>query len=367
MAVGDDIGTVLDERGDTLETVFWGLVFLFTVALFFIEFGIGVLEPDEAGLLPIATIVDFKQTMFLTAILGGGGVVLLLTYALIRYSTAFRDEPAPLRPGEGSFKFVVYVLAVLAIVGTTIFIGAATLAQTDEASAATAAEKYGVEQRLDMHVTGAQWFWRFDVDGIPGAQADQVVLPADTLIVFQTTSADVIHSFAIKELGITKDALPGQTNRAWFYVGHVEGETELTYTTQDGTTATVPADSYDVRCAELCGKGHSKMVATVYVVSPEDYEAYAQANGGEAAFQSTGVSDGEGDDHAEEEGGHDEAEAGATNETDDHDETDEATDETTSDGQNESSSDGQTESSGDGHDDSSDDHQAVAAPLEVTP
>ena len=313
MAIGDEFDSVVDERGDTLEAVFWGLVFLFTVGLFFLEFGIGVLEPEEEGLLPIATIVDFKQTMFLTALLGGGGVVVLITYAIFRYSSAFRDEPAPLTPGQGSFKFMIFVLAVMAIVGTTVFVGASTLAQTDEASPADAAAQHGVEQRLDMHVTAAQWYWRFDVAGIPGASGERVVLPADTLIVFETTSADVIHSFSIKELGITKDAIPGQTNQAWFYVGHVEGETELTYTTEDGGTRSVVADTYEVRCAELCGKGHSDMIGTVYVVSPEAYEEYAHAQGGEAAFESTGV--GEAGGH--EEDGH--SEESSSDSGDDHD------------------------------------------------
>jgi len=157
---------------------------------------------------------------------------------------------------------------VLAVVSTTIFVGAGTLAQTDEASPADAAERLGVDREVEMGVVAGQWFWRFDVDGVPPTQGERVVLPADTIIQFKTTSADVIHSFAIKELGITKDAMPGQVNQAWFYVGEIEGETQLSFTTQNGQTQTVAADTYQVRCAELCGKGHSKMIATVYIINP---------------------------------------------------------------------------------------------------
>lgn len=303
MALGDRIGTVRDERGDALETVFWGVVFLFTLVLFYYEFALGVLEPEEAGLFPVSTIVDFKQGLFLTALVGGGGVVLLIVYAMFRYSAGFRDRPAPLSPGQGRFKLWVYVLAVLMVVSTTMFVGAATLAQTDEATPTDAAERIGASQRLDMEVQAGQWFWRFDVAGIPMTQGEKVVLPARTLIVFETTSADVIHSFSIKELGITKDAIPGQSNSAWFYVGEVHGETNI-----DAGGETVAADAYEVRCAELCGKGHSRMISTIYIVTPEAYKTWAHATGGEAAFEQTGFGEEGGHEdeggHSDEEGGH---------------------------------------------------------------
>ncbi|WP_396610645.1 hypothetical protein ACH9L7_10415 [Haloferax sp. S1W] len=294
MAADRAVETGPDERGDRLESLLWGSVFLFTFALFVYEFGYGILEPEEEGLFPVSTIIDFKQTMFLAALVGGGLFVALIIWSVYRHSVGVRERAAPMLPGQGRLMLSVFVLAVLVIMSTTIFVGASTLAQTDEASPADAAEQTGASQQLHMEVTASQWFWRFDVDGIPHSQGERVVLPADTLIVFDTTSADVIHSFAIKELGITKDALPAQSNRAWFYVGEVHGETTI----QAGEE-TIPADRYEVRCAELCGKGHSGMIASVYIVSPEDYQTWAQAQGGEAAFEPTGVS---GDGHAEGDG-----------------------------------------------------------------
>lgn len=294
-----DIGIVPDERGDVLEAVFWGSVFLFTLLLFIFEFGLGVIEPEEAGLFPIATIIDFKQSMFLTALIGGGGAVALIVYAVYRYSSGVRARPSTMQPGHGRFRLSIFVLGVLVIMTTTMFVGAATLAQTDEASPQAAAEQIGASQQLHMDVQASQWFWRFDVEGIPYTQGERVVLPANTLIVFQTTSADVMHSFAIKSLGITKDAVPAQQNQAWFFVDEVHGETQI-----PAGDATVAADTYEVRCAELCGKGHSKMIATMYVVSQEDYHTWAEAQGGEAALESTGLAGGE--EHEEEEGGHDE-------------------------------------------------------------
>lgn len=340
MAFDDDIGAVVDERGDSLEALFWGSVFLFTAALFFWEFGLGAVESGNVNIQPIGAITDFAQTMWLAALVGGGGVVLLIVYAVFRYSSGMRERPERLSPGEGSLKFTVFVLAVTAIMATTVFVGASTLAQTDEATAGDAAERYAVDREVEMSVTAAQWFWRFDVEGVPGAQGEHVVLPGDTIVQFQTTSADVIHSFAIKELGITKDAVPGQVNKGWFYVGEVDGETELTVT-NNGSTEQMAADSYEVRCAELCGKGHSKMLATVYIVSPDDYRTYVEANGGnpDGAFSvpDDGIQVGEqttpGDD------GHDEGSG------DGHDE-----------GSGDGSGDGHDDGTDEGHDDSGGDH-----------
>lgn len=283
MAAGDRLGTVVDERGDVVETVLWGVVFLFTLALFFWEFGLGALESGESVLQPIGDITEFAQTMWFAALVGGGGVVALIVFSVFRYSSGVRAQPERLSPRQGALKFAVFLLAVLVVVSTVVFVGAATLSQTDEANAAEAAARHGVDREVEMSVLASQWFWRFQVEGVPVSQSERVVLPADTVIQFQTTSADVIHSFSIKHLGITKDAMPAQANQAWFYVGNVSGEDEVTFTTTDGTTTTsVPADTYEVRCAELCGKGHSKMLATIYVVSPEDYRTWVEAKGGHA-------------------------------------------------------------------------------------
>jgi len=358
MAAGDRIGRVVDERGDTLEALLWGGVFLFTLVLFFYEFGIGALHAGEGVLQPIGAITEFAQTMWLSALVGGGGVVGLIVFAVFRYSAGVRDEPEPLRPGQGSLKFTVFTLGVLAIVGTTIFVGASTLAQTDEATVTDAAEMHSVDQEAELSVVAAQWFWRFDVAGVPGAQAEQVVLPADTIVQFQTTSADVIHSFAIKELGITKDAFPGQLNQGWFYVGHVEGETELTVTGPNGTTHHIAADTYQVRCAELCGKGHSEMRGTMYVVANEDYHTWLEAQGASPDEVLTTPDDGiqVGEPVVPGSGGHDdgghaegdssgESSSGSSSESGGHDEG------------------GETTASG-GHDEgSSEDSHSLAAPL----
>jgi cytochrome c oxidase subunit 2 len=67
---------------------------------------------------------------------------------------------------------------------------------------------------------------------------------------------DVIHSWWIPSLGGKIDAIPGTTNETWF-----QAESEGTYAGQ---------------CAELCGVEHARMLATVEVVSQDQFDAWLE-------------------------------------------------------------------------------------------
>ncbi len=81
-------------------------------------------------------------------------------------------------------------------------------------------------------------------------------------VVVVLTSEDVIHSFWVPVLRVKQDAVPGLTIRAWFQ-------------------ATVPGE-YELGCAELCGMGHYRMRARVFIHTQAEYDAWAhqQAQGG---------------------------------------------------------------------------------------
>lgn len=254
------------------SAAFWGVVVLFGLGMFLWDFGNVTLAAVPEG-QPIGVIHDLRLLLTIIAMLGGGATVAIIGYVVYRYSNPNRGSPATMEPGEGRYTVSMYTVGVVFLMLMTVFMGAGALAQTDEAQ--NPVQQVDTTRELSMDVVAGQWFWRFEVDGMPVAQGNRVVLPADTVIHFSITSADVIHSFAIQELGVKKDAVPGQQNRGWFYVEHVEGETTI----QAGDHS-IPADTYQVNCAELCGKGHSQMVGQVAFVSPEDYETWVEANGG---------------------------------------------------------------------------------------
>ena len=78
----------------------------------------------------------------------------------------------------------------------------------------------------------------------------------------ELSSEDVIHSFFVPEWRLKQDAVPGMNITAWF---------EATKTGE-----------FELGCAELCGMGHYKMRARVFVHTPDEYKAWVaqQAAGG---------------------------------------------------------------------------------------
>jgi cytochrome c oxidase subunit 2 len=110
-------------------------------------------------------------------------------------------------------------------------------------------------QGLNIKVVGQQYLWRYDYPG-PGRLSayHTMVVPTNTTVTLDITSADVQHSFWIPELFGKADAVPGHINDMWFKV------------TEEGT--------YRGNCAELCGENHSQMIGAVKAVSPEAFRAW---------------------------------------------------------------------------------------------
>jgi heme/copper-type cytochrome/quinol oxidase subunit 2 len=84
-----------------------------------------------------------------------------------------------------------------------------------------------------------------------------MVVPENRLVELTIDSEDVAHSWWIPAFGPKSDAIPGQTNHAWFKVKPT------------GTTRTFVG-----QCSELCGVLHAKMLQTVKVVPAGDYTSW---------------------------------------------------------------------------------------------
>lgn len=82
-----------------------------------------------------------------------------------------------------------------------------------------------------------------------------MVAPANTTVVLNITSNDVIHSWWIPALGGKVDAVPGYTTYTWF-------------------RAPRAGAIYRGQCAQLCGRQHAFMIAYVKIVTPAQYLAW---------------------------------------------------------------------------------------------
>jgi cytochrome c oxidase subunit 2 len=121
---------------------------------------------------------------------------------------------------------------------------------------------------LRVEVFAQQFAWKFVYPGQENLKANELVLPLNRGVEIELTSADVLHSFWIPEMGQKQDAVPGM-------------KTSIVITpTRVG--------SYSLVCTELCGLGHATMRAPVRVLSQADWQAWvdeqhAAAGGGGAA------------------------------------------------------------------------------------
>ena len=131
---------------------------------------------------------------------------------------------------------------------------------------------------LTIKATGHQWYWSYEYpdhnisfdsfmvedkdlkpDQIRLLSTDtHVVVPTNTNIRVITTSADVIHSWAVPSFGVKRDSVPGRLNETWFNV-QKEG-------------------LYYGQCSELCGTKHGFMPIVIEAVSPEKFQVWLAKN-----------------------------------------------------------------------------------------
>src|SRR5579884_4318779 len=116
-------------------------------------------------------------------------------------------------------------------------------------------------KKLTICVQGRQFIWRYTYGNgclnnafasrLPYSYQEMYV-PANTTVILDIQSTDVIHSWWIPSLGGKVDAVPGYTTYAWFKAPHAGA-------------------LYHGQCAQLCGRQHAFMTALVKVLTPAQY------------------------------------------------------------------------------------------------
>lgn len=171
-------------------------------------------------------------------------------------------------------------LAALALLFATLTVKAERLWATARYTGADPAA-------LQVEVTGMQFAWYFRYPGpdatfgithpqlvAPGEgnpvgidptaphSADdfvtsELVLPANRQVDLRLNAQDVIHGFAIPEMRLKQNAVPGQTIHLHF-------------------TPTTPG-TYAILCTQVCGLGHYRMNANLRVLPSAEFAAWLAA------------------------------------------------------------------------------------------
>ncbi len=110
-----------------------------------------------------------------------------------------------------------------------------------------------------------------------GAGADDIVtvnqmhLPVNKMAKIYLSSKDVIHSFALPEMRVKQDAIPGMTIPIYFTptMTSVEFLDEIKGTGREGK-------GYEIACAQLCGNSHYRMRGFLTVETEEEYNAWLE-------------------------------------------------------------------------------------------
>lgn len=195
-----------------------------------------------------ALIRNLHRKLLAVAITLAVMVEVTLFYAALKFHG--NDDPKSTAHNRRlEIAWTVGVAVILLFVGASSYLVLADLTASGASGGAPPDE-----EDVNVRVVGQNWFWTFSYPDENVTTRNTLVLPANRTVRFSITAEDVIHAVHIPELGIKQDAVPGRTNVV---------QTRLTST---GT--------YRLYCAEFCGTGHSKMLATVRVVSPDEYRSW---------------------------------------------------------------------------------------------
>ena len=250
--------------------------------------GIGQPTDFEIGLQPQVTKNGERAArfhngpLFWTITIISVFVLILLLIVIVRFNR--RSNPVPSKTAHNTMIEVVWTLLPVVIL-VLLAIPSIGLLQAQFAPPP--------KNAITLKVTGNQWYWTYsypDNGGFeitanllkekdevgPGERArtdddgprllavdNRVVLPVGVPIRLITTSADVIHSWAMPAFWIKLDAVPGRLNETSF-------------------TIEKPG-LYFGQCSELCGPKHAYMPIAVEAVPLDVYNKWVVAKGGKVA------------------------------------------------------------------------------------
>ena len=95
-----------------------------------------------------------------------------------------------------------------------------------------------------------------DPHGKDDLVSSELVLPAGQQVDLSLRALDVIHGFAIPEMRLKQNAVPGQVIHLHF--------------------TPVRPGTYAILCTQLCGVGHFRMNANLRVLPPDDFVTWLQ-------------------------------------------------------------------------------------------
>src|ERR1700712_4100705 len=236
----------------------------------------------QTGFQPAASdvmrqIEDFHRLLFWIILAVCVFVLALLVWIVVKYRASANAVPSKVHHNtllEVAWTLIpVIILVFIAVPSFRLLYFEAAVPKPD----------------VTLKAIGKQCFWTyeypgsaagftFDSLGLSDADAakankprllgtdNAIYVPVNKVVEVDTMGADVIHSWAMSQMGVKMDAVPGRINKTWFKAP----QTGVFYG----------------QCSELCGARHAYMPIELHVVSDAEYAAWlAQAKTKFAALE----------------------------------------------------------------------------------
>jgi cytochrome c oxidase subunit 2 len=98
---------------------------------------------------------------------------------------------------------------------------------------------------------------------------NQMHLPVNKQTMIYLSSKDVIHSFALPEMRVKQDAIPGMETPIFFTptMSTAEFLEEIKGTAREGK-------GYEIACAQLCGNSHYRMRGFLTIDTEDEFQTW---------------------------------------------------------------------------------------------
>ncbi len=174
---------------------------------------------------------------------------LLISVLVIYFAVKYRRRADTDRPRaiHGSVPLEIVWTAIPLAISMAMFVWGASL---------FVAMARPPEDAIEVYAVGKQWMWKVQhPDG--QREINELHVPVGQPVKLKMISEDVIHAFYVPAFRIKNDVVPGRYSTVWF-------------------TATKPG-TYHLFCAEYCGTSHSKMIGSVIVMEPAEFQAWLES------------------------------------------------------------------------------------------
>lgn len=204
-------------------------------------------------------------SLFMTGLFIAITAVMWLLFAIAFYRRrGSLAEHAPIDTSGGEMWIAVGGIAVPLVVLSVLFVWGLILLRAFPIHGLHGGPSHAMmaqSMKPDILIVGHQWWWEIHyLSDDPSQQvtsANELHLPVGMPVNIRLETRDVMHSFWVPALHGKVDLIPGQPN----YL-RIE--------------AAEPGE-YEGQCAEYCGAEHARMRILVVAQTPDEYQAWLQA------------------------------------------------------------------------------------------